>query len=250
MIQTLLLGTRILTVPLVTALVFSAVLGASTSWAQGQSPSEPVPAPNLSEAERVWRIKERDEIRAEIMKLAKAGKLDEAVALSVRELAVTRELRGELNGDMVLSLQLIAKLQDLREDWAEARKALTEVLAIRERPPNQKDWRIADARLAMADVDRRAALTPTQRQRLQEAHRLNQLQDTFYKQGKYTEGIEPCRKVMEIRSELLGEDHPGYAASMHNLAWLYQAMGDYAKAEPLYRHALAICKRALGEEPS
>ena len=145
-----------------------------------------------------------------MIKLAQAGKLDEAVALSVKELAVTREVRGELHEDVVDSLQLLARLQEAREDWAAARKALTEVLAIRERQPDQKDWRIADARRALADLDRRAALDPAQRQRLQEADRLNRLQDALHSQGKYAEGIDPCRKAMEIRGELLGENHPDY----------------------------------------
>ena len=46
---------------------------------------------------------------------------------------------------------------------------------------------------------------------------------------------------------MLGENHPDYATSLNNLAGLYQAMGDYAKAEPLFRQALEINKRALGE---
>ena len=45
----------------------------------------------------------------------------------------------------------------------------------------------------------------------------------------------------------LGENHPDYATSLNNLAGLYSDMGDYAKAEPLFRQALEITKRALGE---
>ena len=45
----------------------------------------------------------------------------------------------------------------------------------------------------------------------------------------------------------LGENHPDYATSLNNLAVLYQARGDYAKAEPLHRQALEIRKRVLGE---
>jgi len=38
------------------------------------------------------------------------------------------------------------------------------------------------------------------------------------------------------------------AASLHNLAVLYGAQGRYSEAEPLYRDALAMCQRLLGEE--
>ena len=143
----------------------------------------PVLPPGLSEAERARQIQERDQIRAEMVKLAQAGKLDEAVAASVKELAATREVRGELHEDVVASLQCLAWLQEAREDWAAARKSLTEVLAIRQRQPDQKDWRIADARRALADLDRRATLSPAQRQRLQEADRLNRLQDALSSRG-------------------------------------------------------------------
>ena len=44
-----------------------------------------------------------------------------------------------------------------------------------------------------------------------------------------------------------GEGRTDYATSLNTLGLLYQAKGDYAKAEPLYRSALEINKRALGE---
>ena len=46
----------------------------------------------------------------------------------------------------------------------------------------------------------------------------------------------------------MGEKHPDYANSLNNLAWLYAAQGNYAKAEPLYIEALAIHKQVLGEK--
>ncbi len=38
------------------------------------------------------------------------------------------------------------------------------------------------------------------------------------------------------------------AASLNNLALLYQAQGHYAEAEPLYQRSLAIKEKALGPE--
>ena len=242
MLPSRLLGPRILRVPFVTVLVISAALGASTAWAQGQ-PSGRVAAPRLSKAERARRIQKRDQIRAEKFKLANAGKLDEAVTATMQELAVTRSVLGGLHEDLVDSLKFLARLQEMRGDWEAARKALTDVLTIRQRQPDQKDGEIADVRRALADLDRRVMLSPAQRQRLQEADRLNGLQHALSKLGKYAEGIEPCRKAMEIRGGLLGENHPDYALSLNNLAGLYLRLGEYAKAEPLYHQALEIWKR-------
>ena len=46
---------------------------------------------------------------------------------------------------------------------------------------------------------------------------------------------------------MLGENHPDYAASVHDLACLYANQGEYARAEPLLRQALEIRKKVLGE---
>jgi tetratricopeptide (TPR) repeat protein/CHAT domain-containing protein len=246
MTQSRLFRPRNLVVALATALATIALPGISTAPAQGQPPA-PTSARELSEGERTRRIQERDRLRAEAIKLAQASKLDEAVLPLEKVLALTRQLRGELHEEVVGSLEMMARTHELRDDWAAARKALMEVLAIRERQPDQKDWRIADARRAVADCDRREALEPDQRQQLRESDRLNGLQDALFKQRKYAEGIDPCRKAMEIRGRLLGENHSKYATSVNNLALLYKAMGDYAKAEPLFRQASEILKRVLGE---
>ena len=50
-----------------------------------------------------------------------------------------------------------------------------------------------------------------------------------------------------IIGQALGEKHRSYGTIVHNLAKLYYGQEDYARAEPLYRQALAIRKKALGE---
>ena len=53
---------------------------------------------------------------------------------------------------------------------------------------------------------------------------------------------------MEIRKQTLGEKHPDYAQSLNNLAYLNAVMGDYARAELLYRSALQIIRQTQGEQ--
>ncbi len=247
MIRSRSFGHRILRTRLAVILISSLAFGAAMARAQSQPP-DTVPGPKLSQAERTRQLQERDRLRAQVVKLAQAGKVDEALVTAVKELAATREVRGELHADVISSLQTLAGLHEKRDDWAAAQKALAEVLDIRQRQPDHQDWRIADSRRALADLERRAALDPAGQQRLKEADRLNRLQDALRRQGKYKEGIDPCRKAMEIRGELLGENHSDYASSLNSLASLYRGMGQYAKAEPLYRQGLEIRKRLLGED--
>ena len=245
MIPSRLFEPRILRVPLATALVISAVLGAGTAWAQGQ-PRGPAHTPKLSEVERARRLAERDRYKQEANRQAQAGNLEETLNALGKELAIERDVLGEFHQDVVDSLNLLARFQEAGEDWAAARNSLTEVIRIRQSQPDRKDWRIADARRALADLNRREALNAVQQQRLEEADQQSLLAAEFYVQGKYAEGIGPGRKAMEIRGELLGQDHPDYAFSLNNLALLYRAKGDYVRAEPMLRQALALRKKTLG----
>ena len=74
--------------------------------------------------------------------------------------------------------------------------------------------------------------------------------DDLYQAGKYQEAIPIARQLLELREKMNGPEHPSTAPSVNNLAELYRAMGDYAKAEPLYRRALAIKEKALGAQAS
>ncbi len=56
------------------------------------------------------------------------------------------------------------------------------------------------------------------------------------------------KRSLAIWEKALGPEHPHVAASLGNLAGLYQAQGKYAKAEPLYKRSLAIDEKALGPE--
>ncbi|MBA2503919.1 MAG: CHAT domain-containing protein, partial [Pyrinomonadaceae bacterium] len=56
------------------------------------------------------------------------------------------------------------------------------------------------------------------------------------------------QRSLAIREKALGAQHPDVAVSLNNLAGLYEAKGDYARAEPLHLRALTIWEKALGVE--
>jgi CHAT domain-containing protein/tetratricopeptide (TPR) repeat protein len=83
---------------------------------------------------------------------------------------------------------------------------------------------------------------------LEEASRLAAEASRLEKAGKYHEAMPIAQKVVSLRKEILGEQHPDYANSLNNLAALYSSTGDYAKAETLYHQAMEIVRKALGEQ--
>ncbi len=70
---------------------------------------------------------------------------------------------------------------------------------------------------------------------------------TLY-QGRYKEAEPLLQRALKIRQEQLGGEHPDTAASLNNLAGLYESQGRYQEAEPLLQRAVTIVVRQLGEE--
>jgi tetratricopeptide (TPR) repeat protein len=83
--------------------------------------------------------------------------------------------------------------------------------------------------------------------RSEEAARLLN-QAGFYLHGRGQFGlVEPLyRQSLEVRRQVLGEQHPDFANSLNNLAFLYDTVGRYEEAEPLYRQAIEIAVQTLG----
>lgn len=70
----------------------------------------------------------------------------------------------------------------------------------------------------------------------------------LYEQGKFTDAAQLGQTILEIRRKALGERHSDYAKSLNDLAGMYQFLGEYSKAEPLFLEARDICKQVVGED--
>src|SRR5271154_6530662 len=77
---------------------------------------------------------------------------------------------------------------------------------------------------------------------------LNQQIVKLVEEGKYQEAIPLAEKVVELARRVRGPEDPDTASSINNLALLYSQIGEYAKAEPLYKEALRIYQKLLGPE--
>lgn len=91
-------------------------------------------------------------------------------------------------------------------------------------------------------IDRQQA-----RETLEFAQLLNGTGYFLYERGRYGETEPLYVKALRIYRSQLGEDHPHTAASLNNLAALYNAQGRYGEAEPLLRQALEIVQSQLGD---
>src|SRR6266516_7073419 len=67
-------------------------------------------------------------------------------------------------------------------------------------------------------------------------------------EGRYEEALGPAERAAEFSSAHLGGDHPSTLIAVNNLALLYDDLGRYAEAEPLYVQVRAVRERVLGAE--
>ena len=70
----------------------------------------------------------------------------------------------------------------------------------------------------------------------------------LYSSGDYTQGVKIAKRALQVAQQNDGPDHPNVALSLSNLAELYEAQKEYAKAEPLYKRSLEILEKEFGQD--
>jgi CHAT domain-containing protein/tetratricopeptide (TPR) repeat protein len=205
------------------------------------------PKPKQLTEEQKARLKERDRLDAEAHKLAKAGKPDQIIALWEKKLAIEREIFGDVHEEVISSLAMLALIHRAREDFDAALKAWKDVLTMRTKLYGEKDWRVADTRLDLADLERQARMDDADRQRLRQAEALNKRAVELLEGGRAREALPLAQQELAIHRELLGEGHRHYATSLNTLGMVYKDMGDYPKALSLLEQARGLFKQVLTE---
>jgi CHAT domain-containing protein len=92
----------------------------------------------------------------------------------------------------------------------------------------------------------RPSIRLSQTSHLEQVNALNQRVIELYEARRYGEAISIAEEVLSILRQQLGDSHPDVAASLSNLATLYQGQGRYVEAEPLFLEALQIRRQQFG----
>ena len=180
-------------------------------------------------------------------------------ALAIRERALEPD-----HPDVASSLNSLARLYTHQGRYAEAEPLFKRALAIvregvRTRPrrrgqqprlpglvyTEQGRYDEAEPLYKRALAIRRRRWGPTTR----DGHDPQQSGRPVPEQGRYDEAEPLYKRALAITEKALGPDHPDVAATLNNLAFLYEAQGKYDEAEPLYKRALAICGGGVRARP-
>jgi len=184
----------------------------------------------------------------EVIQLKSAGKLADAIAAGEKAVGLSRGLDGDAS-ERVASLEdLLVPIYESREDWSAARAASETSLAVRQSLYGDKDWRVTDARLALADVDLHMRLDAKGRRELADAELVLAQARVLRQMGESGKGIPLANRALDIRRRILGPEHPLLPTSLNDLGLLYSGLNQHTQAESFYRQALDIRRKILGNE--
>jgi CHAT domain-containing protein/Tfp pilus assembly protein PilF len=211
---------------------------------------QPVPLP--ANAPKKNRLEERDRLIREAERLLRANDFRGVIAARKKALAIEREVLGPQSDQVLISLKQLAIYSifasESSADFVTARQARGEVLASSLKRFGHKDWRVTDARIALADLDILEKLNRADRDRfLMADHWAHQATGLIYRQGKPAEGLELARKSLKVQLRTLGEDHPTTALTLGYVATALQYLGKFEEAREYQEKVLRIRLKILGE---
>jgi CHAT domain-containing protein/tetratricopeptide (TPR) repeat protein len=205
------------------------------------------PPARLTEGQEA-KLAQRDRLERSLPVLVQNKQSDKLFGALEGIAALEKEVLGETDPRVIASLQRLARVRELLEQFAKAIRLRQEVVRLQEKRLGKDHWRTTDARWDLQDSRRLAGTSPEGRAALLQAQAEHGRVERLRQQGRSREAVEVAVKVLAVYRTVLGEAHPDYAASLNNLANLYQAMGEHAKALPLFLEARRLYRQALGEK--
>lgn len=131
--------------------------------------------------------------------------------------------------------------------FSEAAELADEIISLLRVESQVKPFRIADAERLFNTLHTISKLPDSSRASLTRSAHMKDEYDECYKAGRYAEAEEAARAAIEIKTGILGPDHPEVATAIVDLARALQKSANYDSAETLYNKALAAQKKVLGE---
>jgi CHAT domain-containing protein/tetratricopeptide (TPR) repeat protein len=183
-----------------------------------------------------------------------SGGYAQAEAFLGKLLQLNEKVRGSAHPAYAAILDRQARLYaewaanlEARTELAAATKFRRKALAVRKQLHGDAHWRVTNARLALAEVERLTKLQPAQRRSLARAEELMDQVSDLKDRGRLREAIRPAQEALALYRELAGEKDRATANSLYALGFLYAELGEYAQAEPYDRQACDAFRRVLGE---
>ncbi len=230
-----------------TLLFLSCLLFAVGSSAQ--QPAANSNPPKLSPADVLAKTKEFKTCLAETIRLRDAGKLDDAIIAGRKLLEDARELLGNDNPLILKPMEILAIEYQMNEDFSNAESMRREIVAKTESLKKLKKvrfWQVSDANAGLRETLFLKDLDPAKRRELADAEQTTRQSQVLLGQNKSADALKLADRASKTFKRIRGENSRRYATSLLQLAVIYDAMGDYAKAAEINKRAINIDRVVVG----
>ena len=187
---------------------------------------------------------------AESVRLRQEGKLAEAAAMAEEALQTQERLLGRADADVAATAQWLAQLWQQQGDLAKAEVYWGRALQSAAQAFGKDSWRTADARHALAYVQRLGKLSAADRASLAAAGEKLEAAESLCRQGRPRDAMEPARLAVKTHKQLFADQPLYWTPALARLASVAEAAGEHLEAQSLYQEILRIQKAALGKHPS
>ena len=208
-------------------------------------------------------LEQINQLNREVVKLAGEGDIKQAILITQRAIALTREKIGE-HPALADSLNNLAELYRIQGNYTDAQPLLLESIEMRKRLLGENHPDVAQSlnNLAVFYVIQ-GNYSEAENYFFQALHLwkihlgeeheeiatiLNNIAEVYREQGRYAESEQMHLQALNMRKSLFGEKHDDVAQSLDNLAAIYENQARYQDAEKIHLQALAMRKKLLGEE--
>ncbi|MFN7929797.1 MAG: tetratricopeptide repeat protein [Blastocatellia bacterium] len=200
----------------------------------------------------------------EALRLEMQSKLDEALKLAERVVALREKVLGAEHPEVGAALNFLAGVYFDKGDFRRAEPLYLRALAVREKAFGKEHLDVAESvndlavtYLNLGEYDRAQPLyqralniylkllSPDD---VQIPLAMNNLAGLYQHKGDYAQAESLYRRSLTMQEKKFGAEHLDVAESLGHLAALYRDTGEYAKAEPLHLRALALREKLLGKE--
>jgi CHAT domain-containing protein/Flp pilus assembly protein TadD len=176
-----------------------------------------------------------------------------ALTYERQAMQIFRKSLGEKNEKFLTSLSNVGWLCEQvgseaqkREDFAAARKAYAERISCLAGFESENQVAITNGRLSLSYFDQLEKMTADERRQLAEAEELF-VKASEIEERSPAEAVAPAEQAWAIRRKLLGDEHWITVNSTFQVGFLYKALGNLAKAEPLYVALPELTRKTRGE---
>jgi CHAT domain-containing protein/Flp pilus assembly protein TadD len=146
------------------------------------------------------------------------------------------------------ALQKRVAEREAADDDAAALQASEELLALRSRVQGMDHYEVVSLQWEIDALRKVAALPAKRRADWRKAVQGEQEAIQLEQRGSAAQALPLRQRLLDLRRETLGDEHPETALSYNNVALNLHAQGKYAEAETLLRKALEVRRKVLGTQ--